>query len=222
MAQYKRIEVVQQMISSGMVPLFYHNEIDVAKKVLKACYDGGARLMEFTNRGDFAIEIFTHLIKYAVNELPGMILGVGSITDAGSASAYMLRGANFIVTPVLREDIAIVCNRRKVLWSPGCGSLTEIAKAEELGAEIIKLFPGSVYGPNFIKNILAPQPWTSLMPTGGVSPTKENLKAWFDSGVVCVGMGSKLMVKKEDGSYDYSKIKAKTREALDIITSLKF
>lgn len=209
------------MKSSGMIPLFYNNDINTAKKILKACYNGGARLMEFTNRGDFALEVFTELNKYAINELPGMIMGVGSVTDAGSASAYMLCGANFIVTPVLREDIAIVCNRRKVLWSPGCGSLTEIAKAEELGAEIIKVFPGNIYGPDFVKGILAPQPWTSIMPTGGVSPTEKNLKSWFDSGVTCVGMGSKLMVRKEDGSFDYNKIEYLTRNTLEIIKKLK-
>ena len=209
------------MKSSGMIPLFYNNDINTAKKILKACYNGGARLMEFTNRGDFALEVFTELNKYAINELPGMIMGVGSVTDAGLASAYMLCGANFIVTPVLREDIAIVCNRRKVLWSPGCGSLTEITKAEELGAEIIKVFPGNIYGPDFVKGILAPQPWTSIMPTGGVSPTEKNLKSWFDSGVTCVGMGSKLMVRKEDGSFDYNKIEYLTRNTLEIIKKLK-
>ena len=209
------------MKSSGMVPLFYNNDINTAKKILKACYNGGARLMEFTNRGDFALEVFAALNKYAINELPGMIMGVGSVTDAGSASAYMLCGANFIVTPVLREDIAIICNRRKVLWAPGCGSLTEIAKAEELGAEIIKVFPGNIYGPDFVKAILAPQPWTSIMPTGGVSPTEKNLKSWFDSGVTCVGMGSKLMIRKDDGSFDYDKIEYLTRNTLEIIKKLK-
>ncbi len=221
MAQFTRIEVAQTMKESGMVPLFFHQDIEVAKKVLKACYDGGARLMEFTSRGDFALEVFAALTKYAIKELPGMIMGVGSITDAAAASAYMLHGANFIVTPVLREDIAIVCNRRKVLWSPGCGSLTEIAKAEEMGCEIVKLFPGSTYGPGFVKGILAPQPWTNIMPTGGVSPTEENLKGWFDAGVTCVGMGSKLMAKKADGSFDYDKIALQTKEALAIIASIR-
>ena len=221
MAQFSRIEVAQTMKSSGMVPLFYNNDINTAKKILKACYNGGARLMEFTNRGDFALEVFAALNKYAINELPGMIMGVGSVTDAGSASAYMLCGANFIVTPVLRKDIAIICNRRKVLWAPGCGSLTEIAKAEELGAEIIKVFPGNIYGPDFVKAILAPQPWTSIMPTGGVSPTEKNLKSWFDSGVTCVGMGSKLMIRKDDGSFDYDKIEYLTRNTLEIIKKLK-
>jgi len=221
MAQYTRLEVVQQMKESGMVPLFYHKNINVAKAVLKACYDGGARLMEFTSRGDFAFEIFNQLIKYAIEELPGMILGVGSVTDAAAASQYMLAGANFIVTPVFREDIAIVCNRRKVLWSPGCGSLTEIARAEELGCELVKLFPGSTYGPGFVKAILGPQPWTSIMPTGGVSTEVENLKGWFDAGVTCVGMGSKLISKEILANESYSKLTEDVKNTLEIIRELK-
>ncbi len=221
MAQYTRLEVIQQMKESGMVPLFYHKDINIAKSVLKACYDGGARLMEFTSRGDFAFEIFNQLIKYAIEELPGMILGVGSVTDAAAASQYMLAGANFIVTPVFREDIAIVCNRRKVLWSPGCGSLTEIARAEELGCELVKLFPGSTYGPGFVKAILGPQPWTSIMPTGGVSTEVENLKGWFDAGVTCVGMGSKLISKEILANESYSKLTQDVRKTLEIIQELK-
>jgi 2-dehydro-3-deoxyphosphogluconate aldolase/(4S)-4-hydroxy-2-oxoglutarate aldolase len=221
MAQYTRIEVAQTMKSSGMVPLFYHEDIELCKQVLKACYDGGARLLEFTSRGDFAHEVFGDLIKYAIAELPGMILGVGSVTDAAAASLYMQLGANFIVTPVLREDIAIVCNRRKVLWSPGCGSLTEIAKAEELGCEIVKLFPGDLYGPQFVKALKGPQPWTSVMPTGGVSPTEENLKAWFDAGVICVGMGSQLISKEIISKEDFKMLENKVKEALDIIKNLQ-
>ncbi len=221
MAQYNRIEVAQVMKDTGLVPLFFNNNIEVSKKVLKACYDGGARLLEFTARGDFALEIFTALTKYAIEELPGMIMGVGSVTDGAAASQYMLNGANFVVTPVLREDIAIVCNRRKVLWSPGCGSLTEIAKAEELGCEIVKLFPGGIYGPNFVKAIKGPSPWTSIMPTGGVAPTRENLEGWFGAGATCVGMGSKLIAKNADGKYDYEKIESMTREALRIIQDIR-
>lgn len=221
MAQYTRLEVVQQMKESGMVPLFYHKNINVAKAVLKACYDGGARLMEFTSRGDFAFEIFNQLIKYAIEELPGMILGVGSVTDAAAASQYMLAGANFVVTPVFREDIAIVCNRRKVLWSPGCGSLTEIARAEELGCELVKLFPGSAYGPGFVKAILGPQPWTSIMPTGGVSTEVENLKGWFEAGVTCVGMGSKLISKEILANESYSKLTQDVKKTLETIRELK-
>lgn len=221
MAQYSRIEVVQQMKESGMVPLFYHPDIKVAKAVLKACYDGGARLMEFTNRGDFAIEIFTDLIKYAIAELPGMMLGVGSVTDAASASQYMLAGANFVVTPVFREDIAVVCNRRKVLWSPGCGSLTEIAIAEEMGCELVKLFPGSTYGPGFVKAIKGPQPWTSIMPTGGVSTEESNLRGWFDAGVTCVGMGSKLISKEILESKDYAKLEKDVATTLALINTIR-
>lgn len=221
MAQYTRLQVVQQMENSGMVPLFFHPDIQVAKSVLKACYDGGARLMEFTNRGDFALEVFNELIKYAIDQLPGMILGVGSITDAAAASQYMLAGANFIVTPVFREDIALVCNRRKVLWSPGCGSLTEIARAEELGCEIVKLFPGSTYGPGFVKAIKGPQPWTSIMPTGGVSTEESNLQGWFNAGVTCVGMGSKLISKEILQAKDYQQLEADVRTALETIKKVR-
>ena len=221
MAQYSRIQVIQQMEESGMVPLFYHPDIEVAKAVLKACYDGGARLMEFTNRGDFALEIFTELIKYAIAELPGMILGVGSVTDAASASQYMLAGANFVVTPVYREDIAVVCNRRKVLWSPGCGSLTEIAQAEEMGCELVKLFPGSTYGPGFVKAIKGPQPWTSIMPTGGVSTEESNLRGWFDAGVTCVGMGSKLISKEILVNKDYKTLQKNVASTLALIQEIR-
>ena len=221
MAQFSRIEVVQQMKESGMVPLFYHSDSEVAKAVLKACYDGGARLMEFTSRGDFAIEIFKDLIKYALAELPGMILGVGSVTDAAAASQYMLAGANFVVTPVFREDIALVCNRRKVLWSPGCGSLTEIANAEEWGCELVKLFPGSTYGPGFVKAIKGPQPWTSIMPTGGVSTEEENLRGWFDAGVTCVGMGSKLISKEILVNKDYHALETEVRSVLELIRRIR-
>ena len=221
MAQYTRLQVIEQMKESGMVPLFYHKDINVAKAVLKACYDGGARLMEFTSRGDFAFEIFNQLIKYTIKELPGMILGVGSVTDAAAASQYMLAGANFIVTPVFREDIAIVCNRRKVLWSPGCGSLTEIARAEEMGCELVKLFPGSIYGPGFVKAIMGPQPWTSIMPTGGVSTEAENLKGWFDAGVTCVGMGSKLISKEILANESYFKLTRDVKKTLETIRELK-
>ena len=221
MAQYTRIEVAEKMRHTGLVPLFYHPALETSKKVLKACYDGGARLMEFTARGDFAHEVFGELTKYAIKELPGMAMGVGSVTDAAAASRFMALGANFIVTPVLREDIAMVCNRRKVLWSPGCGTLTEITRAEELGCEIVKLFPGDIYGPNFVKGIKGPQPWTSIMPTGGVSPNKENLEAWFKAGVTCVGMGSQLISKDIINSKDFHILVEMVNNALKLIKQVK-
>jgi 2-dehydro-3-deoxyphosphogluconate aldolase/(4S)-4-hydroxy-2-oxoglutarate aldolase len=221
MANFTRIEVANVMKQTGLVPLFYNSYIEVSKKVIKSTYDGGARLLEFTARGDFAHEVFGELNKYVLKELPGMIMGVGSVTDAASASRFMALGANFIVTPVLREDIATVCNRRKVMWSPGCGSLTEICRAEELGCEVVKLFPGGIYGPDFVKAIRGPQPWTSIMPTGGVSPTRDNLEGWFKAGVTCVGMGSKLIAKDASGNYNLNKIESDTRNALSIISDLK-
>ena len=221
MAQFSRIEVANIMKDTGLVPLFFSQDIELSKNILKACYDGGARLLEFTARGDFAHEIFGELTKYAVKELPGMVMGVGSITDAASASLYMALGANFIVTPVYRKDIAIVCNRRKVLWSPGCGSLSEIAQAEEMGCEIVKLFPGDSYGAKFVKNIKGPQPWTNIMPTGGVSPDRDNLKSWFDAGVTCVGMGSQLITKDILNQKDFKQLEAKVKSCMDIIKSLR-
>lgn len=221
MAQFTRIEVANIMKETGLVPLFFSQDLELSKKVLKACYDGGARLMEFTARGDFAHEVFGELTKYAVHELPGMVMGVGSVTDAASASLYMALGANFIITPVFRKDIAIVCNRRKVLWSPGCGSLTEIAQAEEWGCEIVKLFPGDSFGAKFIKNIKGPQPWTSIMPTGGVSSDRDNLKEWFDAGATCVGMGSQLITKDILKQQNFNKLEARVKETLETIKALR-
>ena len=153
MARFSRIEVYNAMRSTGLVPLFYHPDLEICKEVITACYKGGARLLEFTNRGDFAHDIFGELNKFVAKELPEIILGVGSLTDAGSASLYIQLGTNFVVTPVLREDIALVCNRKKIMWSPGCATLTEISRAEELGCEVVKLFPGDSYGSSFVKRL---------------------------------------------------------------------
>lgn len=209
------------MESTGLVPLFYHPDPAHCRQVAAACYRGGARLLEFTARGDMAHEAFADLSHYVRTELPEMALGAGSLTDAPAASHYMRMGADFIVTPALREDVALLCNRRKVLWSPGCGTLTEINRAEELGCEIIKLFPGSVYGPEFVKAIKGPQPWTSIMPTGGVSTDPENLRAWFQAGVTCVGMGSQLVPSDLARTQDYQGLEARVRQVLKTIAQLK-
>lgn len=222
MARFSRIEVALKMKESGMVPVFFHKDVEVCKNVVKACYDGGARLFEFTNRGDFATLTFAALNQWAMEECPEMIMGVGSIMDEGTASMYLALGANFIVAPLVDEGTARVCNKRKVAWSPGCGSVTEIGRAHELGAEVVKIFPGSqVGGPSFVKAVKGPMPWASIMPTGGVSPTEENLKAWFDAGVTCVGMGSQLFPKEVLAEKNYSYITNKCAEALEIINQLK-
>jgi 2-dehydro-3-deoxyphosphogluconate aldolase / (4S)-4-hydroxy-2-oxoglutarate aldolase len=194
MSNYTRIQVIQRFYSSVLVPLFYHPDAKVVVRMMQGCYNGGARLFEFTNRGDFAHEIFAEISKFANKSLPGMIVGAGSVEDSATASLYMQLGANFIVSPFLKEDIALVCNRRKVLWIPGCGTVSEISRAEELGAEIVKLFPGSpATGIDFVKSIKGPMPWTCLMPSGGIEPTEEIITSWLSAGAACIGMGSHLI-----------------------------
>ncbi len=218
MARFSRISVAEAMKSTGIVPVFYHQDVEVCKEVLKACYDGGVRVFEFTNRGDYAHEVFAELNKFSAKETPEMILGVGSILDAGTTSLYLQLGANFIVSPVLNPDMAKVCNRRKVAWSPGCGSVTEISYAEELGAEVVKIFPGSqVGGPSFVKGVKGPLPWASIMPTGGVTPTEDNLKAWFEAGVHCVGMGSQLISGDMIKTKNYKELTALCQSAIAIV-----
>ena len=221
MARFTRIEVTLKMKETGIVPVFYHKDVEVCKEVLKACYEGGVRVFEFTNRGDYAHEVFAALNKYAEKEAPEMILGVGSIVDAGTTSLYIQLGANFIVSPVLNPEMAKVCNRRKISWSPGCGSVTEISYAEELGSEVVKIFPGSqVGGPSFVKGVKGPFPWCSIMPTGGVEPTEENLSKWFESGVHCVGMGSQLITKEILQNKDYAALQASVSQAVALAKRL--
>ncbi|MBW6534049.1 MAG: bifunctional 4-hydroxy-2-oxoglutarate aldolase/2-dehydro-3-deoxy-phosphogluconate aldolase [Mariniphaga sp.] len=222
MSRFTRIEVALKMKETGMIPVFYNADAEVCKRVVKACYDGGVRLFEFTNRGDFATLLFAELNKWALQECPELIMGVGSVVDEGTAAMYIALGANFIVSPIIDEATARVCNKRKIAWSPGCGTVTEIGRAHELGAEVVKIFPGSeVGGPGFVKAVKGPMPWTSIMPTGGVSPNEENLKAWFEAGVTCVGMGSKLFPKEVLANKNYSYITQKCEEALRIISMYK-
>jgi len=210
------------MLETGIIPVFYNKDLNISKNVLKACFDGGIRVFEFTNRGDFAHEVFRDLNKYAAQELPEMIMGVGSVVDAGTTSLYIQLGASFIVSPVLNEEMGRTCNRRKILWSPGCGSVSEISRAEELGAEIVKVFPGSqVGGPRFIEAVKGPMPWTSIMPTGGVDTSEENLKAWFQAGAACVGMGSQLFLKAWLDNGEFGKITETCRQVLEIARKYK-
>lgn len=222
MARFTRIEVALKMKETGIVPVFYHADIEVCKSVVKACYDGGIRVFEFTNRGDFASLVFAELNKWAIKECPEMIMGVGSVIDEGTTSMYIALGTNFIVSPLIDEGMAKVCNKRKIAWSPGCGSVTEIGRAHELGSEVVKIFPGSsVGGPDFVKGVLGPMPYASIMPTGGVEPTEESLKKWFNAGVHCVGMGSQLFPKEVLASGNWAFISEKCREALKIVKRIK-
>jgi 2-dehydro-3-deoxyphosphogluconate aldolase/(4S)-4-hydroxy-2-oxoglutarate aldolase len=218
----KRIDVVLQMRESGAIPLYYNPDLEVMKKVISACYRGGMKIFEFTNRGDMAHELFAELVKWSNKALPDLILGVGTIVDAGTCSLYIQMGAKFIVSPLLNEEMARVCNRRKVLWMPGCATASEINKAEELGAEVVKLFPGpTVGGARFLKAYLGPCPWSNIMPSGGVSPTLENLREWFEAGAFCVGMGAQLISKEIIDNSDYKKLEECARFSMDLIGKLK-
>lgn len=221
MAKYNKIQVISTAVSTGLVPVFYNPCVETSKAVLKACYDGGIRVFEFTNRGDFAHEVFSELVKYANAELPGMILGVGSIIDAPTAALYLQEGANFVVGPLFNPAIAPICNRRYVPYIPGCGSATEIGMAQEAGCDICKAFPGDVLGPAFVKGVKAPMPWTQILVTGGVKPEADNLKAWFKAGASCVGMGSNLFPKDVVKAGDWATVTKLCSESLKIIAEVR-
>jgi 2-dehydro-3-deoxyphosphogluconate aldolase/(4S)-4-hydroxy-2-oxoglutarate aldolase len=222
MPGFTRIQVALAMEETGLVPLFYHSDAGICREVISACHAGGAKVFEFTNRGAFAHEVFSEVKKWAREHCPGIMIGTGSVMDAPTAALYMQLDADFIVSPVLNAEVAKTCNRRKVLWIPGCGTLTEISEAEELGAEIVKIFPGtSVGGPAFVKAVKAPCPWTSIMPTGGVDPSEENLRQWFTAGAACVGMGSALITDKMVKAADWQTLKENVQATLNTIKRLR-
>ena len=221
MARFDKLQVLKKIGETGMVPVFYHKDAEIAKKVIKACYEGGVRAFEFTNRGDFAHEVFAECVKYAATECPEMAMGVGSVVDASTAALCIQLGACFVVGPLFNPDIVPVCNRRLIPYCPGCGSVSEIGKAQEMGCDLVKVFPGDVYGPSFVKSVLAPCPWSKIMVTGGVAPTEENLSAWMKAGVYCVGMGSLLFPKDRVAAQDWQYVTDKCREALGYIAQTR-
>lgn len=222
MARFSRMKVLNTMLETGMVPVFYHPDLQVAREVAAACVKGGCPLLEFTNRGDHAWEVFSELERYCARDLPQLILGAGSIVDPATASLYINCGASFVVSPILNPDVARACNRRKIAYSPGCATLSEISQAEELGCEIVKIFPGKeVGGPAFIRNVKGPCPWVSIMPTGGVEPTEASLKSWFDAGAACVGMGSNMITKDMLRAGDYPGIGANIGRTVELIRAIR-
>lgn len=221
MAKFNKQQVLSKIATTGMVPVFYNKDAETAKRVVKACYDGGVRAFEFTNRGDFAHEVFEEVVKFAAVECPDMAMGVGSIVDAPTASLYIQLGACFVVGPLFNADVAKVCNRRLVPYTPGCGSVTEVGMAQENGCDLCKVFPGDVLGPKFVKGLKAPMPWSMIMVTGGVSPDEDNLTAWIKAGATCVGMGSKLFPKDVVAAGDWQKVSDKCSEALAYIAKAR-
>lgn len=222
MARYKRLETLTLMKQIGLVPVFTNADGEVAKNIVCACADAGARIVEFTNRGDRAVTVFHELEEYCAAEKPDVVLGVGSVIDAPTAAMVIAAGANFVVGPVLDEETALLCNSRKIPYSPGCGTLSEIHQAHRLGVEICKIFPaGEIGGPAFVKNVRGPCPWVEIMPTGGVAPTRDNLSAWFEAGIACAGMGSKLITKELVAAKDYDGIREKVRATLALIRDIR-
>jgi 2-dehydro-3-deoxyphosphogluconate aldolase/(4S)-4-hydroxy-2-oxoglutarate aldolase len=222
MARFDRLTVYNTILADGMVPLFYNGDLETAKQIAGALANGGGHVLEFTNRGDFAIEVFSPLIKHCAQAHPDLIVGVGSVEDAPTAALFLAHGANFIVGPTFNEEIARLCNRRKIAYMPGCGSVNEIATAEEWGAEIVKAFPGSaVGGPGFVKALLGPRPWSRIMPTGGVTLEESNLRGWFEAGVACVGMGSNLVRKDWVKAGDFQAIQDAVSSTLALIRTIR-
>ena len=209
----------EMLIKAGMVPVFYHEDIEICKNVVEACYNGGLRIFEYTNRGAKALENFPELQKFVKRHCKGMLLGIGSINNVSQAKDFLMLKPDFIVSPIFDPEVAAICNAKEVYWVPGCATLSEIASAEKAGADIIKIFPGNVLGPGFVKAVLGPMPHLKLMPTGGVSPAKENLEAWYTAGVVCVGMGSQLLNK--DAIKQPKVIEEMVSDTLNIIREIR-
>ena len=217
-----RLKVLNTIIDQGVIPVFYHPDVEVCTRVIQACANGGAKAIEFTNRGDFAAQVFLEVTRHFAKADPSVIMGVGSIVDAPTAGIYIANGANFVVGPMTNAEVALLCNRRGIPYSPGCGSATEISEAQELGCEIVKVFPGSsVGGPDFVKSILGPMPWTKMMPTGGVDTSEESLRAWFGAGIVAAGIGSNLVTKKLLEAKDYDGIEKKVRDTVALVKTIR-
>lgn len=222
MARYTRLTVLNTMIDIGLVPIFHNSDAATGKQIIGALARGGARVVEFTNRGDQAIDVFSELERFCAADHPDVILGAGSIVDGPTAAAYINAGASFVVSPALDRTVAETCNRRKIAHVPGCATTTEIVGAHELGCEIVKVFPGGlVGGPAFVKAVRGPIPSASLMPTGGVDVTEESLAGWFDAGVPCVGIGSKLVSKDLIESADWDTMARRTSDVIQTISGLR-
>ena len=222
MGRFNKLQTLNYINENKVVPVFYNSDVDISINVMKSLNKGGIKILEFTNRGDFALEVFNELEKYCQKNLPDMILGAGSISDETMANMYISSGSNFIVGPLTNENVAVACNRKKIPYMPGCLTPSEISKAEELGCDVVKVFPAdSVDGASFIKSVLAPMPWSWIMPTGGVDMEEEGLKNWLDSGVFSVGMGSKLFTSEIIQNKDWGLLESQCKKLVETINRIK-
>jgi 2-dehydro-3-deoxyphosphogluconate aldolase / (4S)-4-hydroxy-2-oxoglutarate aldolase len=221
MSNITKIEVLKKLKATGIVPVFYHADLETCIGVIQAAYEAGIPVFEFTNRGENAYDLFVAIQKYATEKLPGMVIGVGSIIDAATTEKFIAAGAEFIVSPVFVPEMGTVCIEKGIAWLPGCMTLTEMVNASKAGADIVKLFPGSALGPKFVSAVLAPLPWLQIMPTGGVEPTEQNLTEWFKSGIVCCGLGGQLFNKEHLASKNFTAIKDAMKNALALSMSVR-
>lgn len=201
-----RLTFFQKLIETGTLPLYYDANVETCKNLMLTSYQAGATAFEFTNRGADALSVFSELREFIDKSKMDLTLGIGSIIDPETAAVFVQNGAEFVVGPFLNKDLAVWCNKRKIPYIPGCATPREISEAEELGAEIVKIFPAAVLGPCFIKSILGPMPWSKLMPTGGVNPDKANITTWVKAGAVCLGLGSQFFQKELMESRDFAQI----------------
>lgn len=217
---FTKQQIVSAMKETGFIPLLSHSNPEVAQKVIEAAYRGGVRVFEYTNRQPNSFEVFTHLLKSA-EALPGLMLGIGTIMDKETTLKFIAAGAHFIISPILNTEMATVCHEYKQLWIPGCATLTEIVTAQKHGAEVIKVFPGSVLGPEFVSSIMPVVPSLQLMITGGVEPTEKSLSAWFNAGAMCVGLGSQLFTTELFEKQDWKSLEVKVKYVLEVIQAIK-
>jgi len=217
---FSKQHILSTIKETGFVPLLSHNDLTLAQQAMEAAYRGGVRAFEYTNRNPNSFEVFAHLLKVA-ETLPGLTLGIGTIMNAATTEKYIQVGAHFIISPILKPEMASVCHALNTLWVPGCATLTEIVMAKELGAELIKLFPGSVLGPGFVKAIMPVVPDLQLMITGGVEPTEKSISEWFGAGATCVGLGSQLFTKEVFEKQDWKSLELKVRYVLEVIRSVR-
>lgn len=212
---------LQAIHASGLIPIFYNGDSEVAKKVLEAAYLGGSRIFEFTNRGENARKVFDVLREFSQKEFPDLMLGIGTILDGPTTERFISAGADFVVAPIMKTEMGAVCKKHDRLWIPGCGTLTEMVVATDHGADAIKMFPGAIMGPGFVSTVLPVIPGLKLIPTGGVEPTVENLGGWFKAGVYCVGMGSHLFAKKSIEAKDWAQVEENVKKTLALISSVR-
>lgn len=218
--KFKNEEIVGRMKELGLVPLFTHDDIAIAQQVIEAAYRGGVRVFEFTNRRKNSFEVFVAMLEYC-RKFPDLMLGIGTVMDGATTKKFIDAGAHFIISPILKLEMAEVCRAHNILWMPGCATLTEIVTAKENGAEVIKVFPGSVLGPGFVSAIMPVVPDLQLMITGGVEPNEANLSSWFKAGAMSVGMGSQLFTKEIMDNKDWTGLEERVRSILTIVQKLR-